>query len=349
MAARKVERQPWNRSTRLREAPAKAAKSGEGSAEAAAAALATDADDDNADRSRRQTRRADQSSSQRPARAIVTPTGRRRRSVSREDVQKADIGEREQTRAMIERAVSVAFGTVLTDQSASFERDDADEDSTDTRLFDKDIGLNPCQQLHDKENSVSALDTKAFACQRCSLTTRLNPQQTQQRRFPDAPAPPVIRSGRKLPEEELASVVDKQNALRNKAGLRHEQHQQFNAQAQEEAKKMREFHRRLNAAAVEFHVRQHTIQSLYERVQREIRYLTATASDLDKRVRRATIFLFVEILSHCGAPVGGYDSNCCWKMRSPATSEPSALSSTCKTSHERVARVLYQFIIVERP
>lgn len=295
MAARGAERQPWNRSTRLREAPAKAVKSGEGGAEAAAVTLTTAARDGNADRSRHQPRRTDRSSCQRSARGIVTPPGRRKRSVSSEGAQKADEGEREQTRAMIERAVSVAFGTVLTDESASFERferDDVDEDNADTKRFDKDIGLSSSQQLHDKENTVSALDANSSICQQQrSLTTRFDPQQTQQRRFPDAPAPPVTHRGRKLPEEELAGVVDKQNALRVNAGLRHEQHQQSNAQAQREARKTHEFHRRLNAAAVEFHARQHAIQSLYERVQREIRYLTATASDLDKRVCQAACSL----------------------------------------------------------
>lgn len=94
-------------------------------------------------------------------------------------------------------------------------------------------------------------------------------------------------------------MLDKQKVLRDAGRRRREQHQQSNAQTQHEARSKREFYRCLNATAVEFHARKHAIQSLYERVQREIRYLAATASDLDKRVRRTGPSVPSLPLSHC--------------------------------------------------
>lgn len=164
--SRKARRQPWNRSTRLNEAPKRSTTSGEEDAEAAAADVATAS---GALEGSGRPRRIDRATSKRPDARAAMPSDRRRRSISRDGADSAGgQDERERTRAMIERAVSAAFGTVLTDRSSSFERDDVGvsgigDDYACAEEVGRDLVLDSCRQSHDKENDVRALRDRGMS------------------------------------------------------------------------------------------------------------------------------------------------------------------------------------------
>lgn len=89
-------------------------------------------------------------------------------------------------------------------------------------------------------------------------------------------------------ERKLDEFVHASANLQAQQAQRYENRSEESIAADHRVSQTREFHRRLRKATLMYQQRKLAVQALQARVEREIQFLTATARDLEKRVRLAT-------------------------------------------------------------
>ncbi|KAL3663156.1 hypothetical protein V7S43_011567 [Phytophthora oleae] len=125
---------------------------------------------------------------------------------------------------------------------------------------------------------ASTLDATAFPDVHESESSELSSVRGKENAPPeDSPATKVgTKMGDVLKESSSLSATYRQ---------RRREHAEVLQQATMDTKATREFQRRMKHAAFEHRERKMTVQALQARIHREIQFLSATAADLEKRVR----------------------------------------------------------------